>query len=160
MKITLNEVKQTLLNEKYFVPEADVETAFNAINQDELYATIRGTLTVEAWDLKSDINGTPAETVLANIQLPQGSTPYLIKSNGQTVYFQWHKANVDGYQPIVDAIAEGTAHADEVATQQTVQGVMEVIKEGLKPTQQGYEEATIKSAQDFLVLELIEGGLL
>lgn len=158
--ITLQEVKQTLINEKYFVPEADVEIAFNAIDQTALYNTIRNTLSVEEWDKTSSINGTPAETVLANIQLPQGGKAYLIKKDGQVVYFQYHKPHVEGYQAITDAIAEGTQHADEIATQHTIQGVMEVIKEGLKPTQQGYEEATIKSAQDAIVLELIEGGLL
>lgn len=160
MKITLQEVKQAFVNEKYFVPEVDVEAAFNQIDQDSLYTTIRNTFSVEEWDKTSPINGTPAETVLANIQLPQGGKAYLIKKDGQVVYFQWHKANVDGHQPITDAIAEGTQHANEIATQYTVQGVLEVIKEGLKPTQQGYEEATIKSAQDALVLELIEGGIL
>jgi hypothetical protein len=158
--ITLQQVKDALIAEKYFVPEADIETAFNTIDQQALYNTIRSALTVVEWDLVSPINGAEASAILANIQLPSGSKPYLINRSGQTMYFQWHKANVEGYQAVVDPIAEGNAHADEIATQNVVSGVVSMIKEGLKPNQVGYEEATKKQAQDALVLELIEGGII
>lgn len=52
------------------------------------------------------------------------------------------------------------ASARDIATQNVVSGVIGMIKEGLKPNQLGYEEATKKQAQDALVLELIEGGII
>jgi hypothetical protein len=158
--ITLQEVKQALINEKYFVLESDIETAFNAIDQSALYNTIRNELSVEEWDKISPINGTNAQTVLENISIPDGGSAYIIKKGGQALYFQYHKPHVEGHQQITDALKEGNVHADEIANSQVIQIVLEVIKEGLKPSKEGYEEATKKEAQDALVLELIQGGIL
>jgi len=97
--------------------DTQIQTAFDAIDQDALHAAEAALWTHEVWDRTSPINGTPAATVLASrTDIPDAGDVVLVKRDGVVVFFQPHDADQEGFAPISDGAAVGAAMAAQAVT--------------------------------------------
>lgn len=85
MLVTAEELAESALG----LSRQDAERALADIDQDAIHDEERARLKVEAWDFESDINGAPAEQVLA-VRDDVGDRVLLIRDadSGRVVVFQ------------------------------------------------------------------------
>ena len=97
--------------------DAEIQTALDSIDQAALHANEIAKLSYEIWDKTSPINGCSAATILHRDDIPIGGVIYLIKKDGQVVYFQPHNPSQPGHVAMtaadIDAIAP--AHINVIA---------------------------------------------
>lgn len=98
--------------------DTQIQTAFDAIDQDDLHATEAPLWTHEVWDRASPINGTPAVDVLAaRDDIPDTGDVVLMKRDGVIVFFQPHDVDQEGFAPITDGATVGAAMAAQAVTE-------------------------------------------
>jgi len=113
--------------------DADIASAFGAIDTAALTAAEEPLWTHETWNRKTPINGVSAADVLAKRNdIPDTGKVVIVKRDGNIVMFQPHDPNQPGFAPIVDGAATGTQMTAKAVTEavdsQTLQLVATAIQ--------------------------------
>lgn len=87
--------------------------------------------TFEVWDKKSPINGRDADFILMHKkkEIPEGGLIYLLKRDGQVVYFQPHNPKESGFVAMTTLDVEklGMEHLQRVIDEEVVQAVVNLL---------------------------------
>mgnify|MGYP001180657270 CR=1 FL=1 len=104
-----------------------LHAAYDAVDQDWVFAEERARLTARAWDGEEPINGVPAEEVRASHGIGETMGAYLIEENNRVLIFQPVPGVTD--PQALDAAAQ--AHADQIAAARAHERIIEQIKDRL-----------------------------
>ena len=104
-----------------------LHAAYDAVDQDAVFAEERARLTARAWDGEEPINGVPAEEVRASHGIGETMGAYLIEQDGRVLIFQ----PVPGVTDTQTLDAEAQAHADQLAAARAHERIINAITEAL-----------------------------
>jgi hypothetical protein len=121
----------------------EVKVLLDRIDQAATLDQQKTRITYEIWDKVSDINGVPAETILARDDFPQGGEAYLLYLDGVLRYLQPHDPTQSGYVAMDLTLANTRAaeHKDNLAVEITDSIVLnEVMEQSIEYTPQTLDE--------------------
>ena len=122
---------------KFILPsatDADITTAFEAIDTAALTAAESPLWSHETWDRTSPINGMPAADVLAKRDdIPATGEVVIVKRDGNIVMFQPHDPEQAGFAPIVDGAATGAQMAAKAVTESVDSQTLQLVATALTP---------------------------
>ena len=114
--------------------DADIASAFEAIDTAALTAAEELLWTHEVWNRKTPINGVPAEDVLAQRDdIPATGDVVLVKRDGNIVMFQPHDPDQAGIVPIVDGAVTGSQMAAKAVTEAVDSQTLQLVATALTP---------------------------
>lgn len=107
---------------------AEIEAAMDLVDQEEVFNSLKGRYTIEVWDKETPINGVPADEVIASFGIAEGHTAYIIRKEGQIVFFQTSNP-FDGNTPITseNALEIASRHLDEYVAELAISNIVDRI---------------------------------
>lgn len=116
LSVSVSATLPFVINEIVDATEVEINSALTTINQDIIWEEEETESIPEVWDQLSDINGIPAQQVLAERDdIVPGSDIVLVRnSSGDVVIFQPHAPESEGLVSITDGNVTGRAMADEM----------------------------------------------